>query len=192
MKTIAIASALLLAAGFATQASADPRVIGGGTTDTCKADVQDAHVDARTGISDCTDALNNQPMSLEDRAATTINRGTLRSRSGDLLGAVADFSDAISMDSSNAAAYLNRSATYLGLKRYAEAKADADQAIRLNGRPIEVAYYNRAAAEEGLGDMTAAYHDYKTAVKMQPQFTAAKNELARFKVTGGGSDGGAM
>jgi tetratricopeptide (TPR) repeat protein len=194
MRTITVACALLMAAGFAAPAGAAPqRVVGGGTTDMCAADAQDANVDARTGIADCTEALDNQPMSLQDRATATINRGMLRSRAGDLQNAVRDFSSALSIDSNNAAAYLNRSATYLGLRNYAAAKSDADTAIRLNAKPIEVAYYNRGAAEEGLGDPAAAYHDHKTALQMQPGFTAAKNELARFKVTsGGGGTGGAM
>jgi tetratricopeptide (TPR) repeat protein len=190
-----MACVLLMAAGFAAPAGAagTPRVVGGGTTDMCAADVRDANADPRAGIADCTDALDNQPMSMEDRVTATINRGMLRSRAGDLQNAVHDFSSAIAMDGNNAAAYLNRSATYLGLRSYAAAKTDADAAIRLNAKPIEVAYYNRGAAEEGLGDPTAAYHDYKTALQMQPGFTAAKNELARFKVTGGGGgSGGAM
>jgi tetratricopeptide (TPR) repeat protein len=195
MNKIAIASALLLTAGLALQpTSAEQRVIGGGTTETCKADVLDASNDPKTGVADCTDALQFQPMSLSDRISTTVNRGTLRSRAGDLNGAYADFSDAISMNPRYGQAYLDRSATLLGLKRYTQAKADADMAIQYNARPAEVAYYNRAAAEEGLGDIQAAYHDYKMAVQLQPNFTAAKNELARFKVTSGGGtgNGGAM
>jgi tetratricopeptide (TPR) repeat protein len=193
MKAITLVSMLLAAASVAAPAiAADQRVVGGGTTAICAADVQDVSADAKTGIADCTDALEYQPMSMPDRVATTINRGTLRSRAGDLQNAVRDFSSAIAMDGSNAGAYLNRSATYLGLKNYAAARSDADAAIRLHARPVEVAYYNRGAAEEGLGDTAAAYHDYKAALQMQPNFTAAKNELTRFKVTGGGSDGGAM
>jgi tetratricopeptide (TPR) repeat protein len=193
MNKIVIAAALLLAAGIAAPASAAaPKVIGAGTSGTCTADAQNAQYDAHAGVVDCTEALDNQPMSLEDRAATLVNRGTLHSRAGELAGALTDFNEAISMDRDNAAAYLNRSATLLGLKRYSDAKADADKAIQLRAKPLEVAYYNRAAAEEGLGDVTSAYHDYKTALKMQPGFTAAKNELARFKVSGGSDSGGAM
>ena len=188
MNKLAIACALLLAGGCASHA--EQRVVGGGTTDTCKADVLDASYDAKTGVQDCTDALNFQPMSLRDRIATTVNRGTLRSRAGDLNGAYADFSSAISMNDRYGQAYLDRSATLLGLRRYAQAKSDADMAIKYNARPPEVAYYNRAAAEEGLGDIQSAYHDYKMAVQIQPEFTAAKNELTRFKVTSGGNGSG--
>src|ERR1700753_2626385 len=112
MRTITIMAARLAAAGFVAQADAhDQRVIGGGTTDMCAADVRDASIDAKTGVSDCTDALDYQPMLTTNRVATTINRGTLRSRAGDPQGAVQDFSSAISMDGDNASAYLNRSAT---------------------------------------------------------------------------------
>jgi len=139
MRQLVIAAALLAAAAFSAPAGAEPKVVGGGTSEICAAAVLDARSDAHTGVADCTDALKYQPMSMVDRIATTINRGTLRSRAGDLTGALADFSDAISMDAANAGAYLNRSATLLGLKRYGEAKADADMAIRLHAMPTEVA-----------------------------------------------------
>ena len=76
--------------------------------------------------------------------------------------------------------YLNRAATMIALKRYDDALKDADRAVQLHPVRIEVAYYNRAMANEALGNVRAAYEDYSAAVQAQPRFTAAKDQLSRF------------
>jgi len=180
-------AALALLAVSATGASADQKVVGAGTSMTCIAQAQDPNADLKAAVQGCTDALNFQPMSISDRVGTVINRGILRARMHDATGALSDYNDAISMDDKAAQAYLNRSATLIGLKRYSEAKSDADKAIALQATPLEVGYFNRAVAEEGLGNVRAAYEDYKMALKVQPNFQPAKDELTRFKVVGSSS-----
>jgi len=180
-------AALAVLAASAAGASADPKVIGAGTSDTCIAQAQDPNVDLAAAIQGCSEALRYQPMSLSDRVSTTTNRGILRARMHDASGALDDYNEAISMDATAGQAYLNRSATLIGLKRYSEAKSDADKAIQLNATPLEVGYFNRAVAEEGLGNIKAAYDDYNMALKTQPNFQPAKDELTRFKVTGSSS-----
>ena len=180
-------TALALVATSAVGASAEQKVVGAGTSETCIAQVQDPNADLNVAVQNCTDALNYQPMSLGDRVGTLINRGILRARLHDAAGALADYSEAISMDDQAGQAYLNRSATLIGLRRYSEAKSDADKAIALQAVPPEVGYFNRAVAEEGLGNIRAAYDDYRMAVKTQPNFQPAKDELTRFKVTGSSS-----
>ncbi len=181
------AAALAVLATSAIGASADPKEIGAGTSQTCIDQAKDPNADLATAVQGCTEALRYQPMATGDRVGTLINRGILRARMHDATGALDDYNEAISMDSSAAQAYLNRSATLIGLKRYSEAKSDADKAIQLNAAPLEVGYLNRAVAEEGLGNIKAAYDDYKMAVKTQPNFQPAKDELTRFKVTGSSS-----
>jgi len=180
-------AALALLAANSVGASAEPKVVGAGTSNTCIAQAQDPNADLRAAIQGCTDALNYQPMSTSDRVGTLINRGILRARLQDATGALADYSDAIAMDGSAAQAYLNRSATLIGLRRYSDAKNDADKAIQLQAAPLEVGYFNRAVAEEGLGNVRAAYDDYNAALKVQPNFQPARDELTRFKVTGSSS-----
>jgi tetratricopeptide (TPR) repeat protein len=163
------------------------QVVGAGTSQSCIAQAQDANADLDSAVKGCTEALTYQPMSLDDRVGTLINRGILRARMSDSNGALDDYNDAISMDASAGAAYLNRSATLLALKRYSDAKRDADKAIELRATPLEAAYYNRAVAEEGLGDVQSAYADYNAALKTQPNFQPAKDQLTRFKVVHSGS-----
>jgi tetratricopeptide (TPR) repeat protein len=183
----ALMAALALVAASAAGAAAEQNVVGAGTSMTCIAQAQDPNADLGAAVQGCTDALQFQPMSVSDRVGTLINRGILRARMHDATGAMADYSEAISMDDQAAQAYLNRSATLIGLKRYSEAKSDADKAISLHASPLEVGYFNRAVAEEGLGNVKAAYDDYNAALKVQPNFQPARDELKRFKVTGSSS-----
>jgi tetratricopeptide (TPR) repeat protein len=136
----ALAGVAAVALVAATAAQAHPvKVVGAGTTESCIADAQDATADLRAAVQGCSDALRYQAMSMSDRVATLINRGILRSRMNDARGALDDYNEAISMDGTIPAAYLNRSATLLGLKRYADAKRDADKAIEMKASPLEVA-----------------------------------------------------
>jgi hypothetical protein len=57
----------------------------------------------------------------------------------------------------------------------------------MGARFPEVALYNRAVAEEGLGDFTSAYRDLRQAVSLVPGFTQAKQELRHFKLVGDGT-----
>lgn len=181
------AAAVSLLAVPQTAAARQYTVVGAGTSHSCIAQAQDPNVDLRQAQQGCTDALKYQAMSTEDRVATLINRGIIRARMTLFKDALTDYDEALSMDANAPAGYLNRSATLLGLKRYGDAKRDADKAIELHATPLEVAYFNRAVAEEGLGEIKAAYEDYKQALVVKPDFQPAKDELTRFKVTSGGS-----
>jgi Flp pilus assembly protein TadD len=44
------------------------------------------------------------------------------------------------------------------------------------------AYYDRGLTYEQLGNVTAAYYDYKTALELQPDFALAAKQLTRFQV----------
>ncbi|HJW40084.1 MAG TPA: hypothetical protein VJ476_02525 [Rhizomicrobium sp.] len=187
MKFVLAATAAFALFAVQSVSAHEVQTVGAGTSETCIAQAQDPNADLGSAVEGCTEALTYQPMSLSDRVGTLINRGILRARMSDTKGALDDYSEAISMDDSAAAAYLNRSATLLGLKRYSDAKRDADKAIELRAMPLEVAYFNRAVAEEGLGDVQSAYADYNAALKTQPNFQPAKDQLTRFKVVHPGS-----
>jgi tetratricopeptide (TPR) repeat protein len=184
----AIAATAAFAVLAAQSVSAhEVQVVGAGTSQTCIAQAQDPSADLNSAIEGCTEALSYQAMSLSDRAGTLVNRGILRARMSDTKGALDDYNEAISMDATVGAAYLNRCATLLSLKRYGDAKQDADKAIELRAMPLETAYFNRAVAEEGLGDVQSAYADYNAALRIQPGFQPAKDQLTRFKVVRPGS-----
>ena len=182
--------AFALALGFATMAgtaaSAAVAVVGNGTARTCFAEAE-AGYNLQFGISVCNDALQNETLSLVDRASTLINRGILKARAEDVDGALRDYADALAIGENTGEAYLNRSATLIALKRFDDARSDADLAIAHGTKRLEIAYYNRAVANEALGNIGAAFEDYKAALQLQPQFVAARQQLARYRVTQRGS-----
>ena len=68
------------------------------------------------------------------------------------------------------------------LKRYKEALVDINKGIALGAKRPHIAYYDRAIADEALGDIRGAYEDYKKAVELEPDFALATEQLPRFKV----------
>lgn len=134
------------------------------------------------GISACDAALTGD-LSQLSRAGTLVNRGILEVATGRDDAAIADFDAGLARDPSLSAAYMNRGALLLKAGRYAQARADFDRAIDLGTADLHVAYFNRGEAQEALGDLLAAYHDYRKAQTLAPDFKPASLELARFQVT---------
>jgi tetratricopeptide (TPR) repeat protein len=178
MRTAAITFAILCAAA---PAGAAVQVVGNGVAHNCYV-VAEHGLEPRKGIALCTDALLHTTLSQVDRTATLINRAILRSRATDMLGAMADYDTALEIGANDGEVYLNRSATLIALKRYADALHDADAAVTHGVNRMEIAYYNRGLANESLGNIKAAYDDFQAALKTEPDFAAAKDELARFRV----------
>ena len=56
----------------------------------------------------------------------------------------------------------------LGLKHFAEGKADIDHGLELGSSEPAKAYYNRGLADEYLDDEKAAYFDYSKASELDP------------------------
>jgi tetratricopeptide (TPR) repeat protein len=134
------------------------------------------------GIATCTQAIDGSAMSPSDRAATLINRGILKSRNDDAAGALDDYNRGLTMDGSLGEGYVDRGATFIVLRRYDDALADINKGIALGAKKPEIAYYDRAIVDEALGDVRGAYQDYRKAVELEPDFTLATEQLARFKV----------
>ena len=134
------------------------------------------------GLAACNSALTGD-MSQLARAGTLVNRGILEAAAGRTDAAVADFDAGLARDPSLSAGYMNRGAAYLKAGRYGEARADFDRAIELGTADLHVAYFNRGEAQEASGDLVAAYHDYRKAQELAPNFKPASLELARFQVT---------
>jgi tetratricopeptide (TPR) repeat protein len=145
--------------------------------------------DPTEGITTCTSALTGATLSAADRAATLINRGILESREGDPNGALDDYNRGLSLDASLGEGYVDRGATYIVLQRYNDALVDINKGITLGAKKPEIAYYDRAIVDEALGDVRGAYQDYRKAVEIEPDFTLANEQLARFKVVRKTSNG---
>ncbi|HWU54951.1 MAG TPA: hypothetical protein VN175_05570 [Rhizomicrobium sp.] len=136
----------------------------------------------RLGLAACNSALTGD-MSQLTRAGTLVNRGILQAAAGKTDAAIADFDAGLAGDPGLSAGYMNRGAVFLKTGRYSQARADFDRAIALGVADLHVAYFNRGEAQEASGDLLAAYHDYRKAQQLAPDFKPASLELARFQVT---------
>jgi tetratricopeptide (TPR) repeat protein len=133
-------------------------------------------------IAACNTALSGD-LSALSRAGTLVNRGTLQVAAHNDDAAVTDFNAALTRNPNLAPAYMSRGAVMLRTGRYDEARADFTRAIDLGAPDLHVAYFNRGEAQEAAGNQVAAYHDYRKAQELAPDFQPASQELARFQVT---------
>jgi tetratricopeptide (TPR) repeat protein len=86
------------------------------------------------------------------------------------------------MDGQHGEGYVDRGATYIAMQRYQDALDDINRGIEMGAKKPHIAYYDRAIADEALGNIRAAYMDYKKAVEIEPNFPLATEQLSRFKV----------
>jgi hypothetical protein len=100
-------------------------------------------------------------------AATYRSLGEDRLAHGDYPHAIADFTEAIHLDSQNATAYLERGLAYEAEGQYQEAISDYDLALRLDPNDAD-AYVHRGDAWFALDDFHQAIHDYTAAIRLEP------------------------
>jgi Flp pilus assembly protein TadD len=79
-------------------------------------------------------------------------------------------------------AYINKGIALVNLGRDEEAVAAISQGLELNTVRPEVAYYTRGVANEMLGNMRAAYNDYRQAAALKPEWQEPRTQLQRFAV----------
>lgn len=180
-KAMAIGIAGLGWAGLIGPADAAISVLNGTMANSCyqAAEYGGASVE---GIRLCTLALGESVLSTRDRAATYINLGIIRARNNDSEGALESYNQGLRIDPSLGEGYVDRGAVQITLKNYQAAIADITKGIELNANEPEIAYYDRAIANEAVGNIRDAYIDYKKAVEISPDFALAKDQLSRFKV----------
>jgi tetratricopeptide (TPR) repeat protein len=162
-------------------AQAAETVIGGGAAQSCY-EGADKGLSPHEYIPICNMALIDI-LTPRDRAATLVNRGILKLASKDAKGSYADFNAGLSLRSDMAEGYVDRGASLIMLRRYDEALAEITKGISMNAKRPQLAYYDRGLANEALGNIQAAYEDYKQAQLIDPNFEEPGNELKRFHVT---------
>lgn len=175
-----------LVAGFSVLctnavATAAVIVIGSSSARLCYESAR-AELASTSNIAQCDAAFANEALTADDKVATHVNRGVLRAVRGDLDGAVQDYNAALALDADEAEAWLNKAIVYLRNDDAAGALPLFDTAVaKLTAKP-EIAHYGRAIAHEQLGNLRAAYADYRKASALVPGWNAPKVELARFRV----------
>ena len=147
-------SAAFGAGVWASGAAAQVSVFSGSSmANECSALAKRGVGDPREALSVCTIAIEHDNLTGRDLAGTYVNRGVLRLRGHDWLGARQDFDTATSIAPYMGEALVNRGASFIAEKRWAAGVADIDHGLALNPEEPEKAYYNRAIAKEHLDDM---------------------------------------
>lgn len=133
-------------------------------------------------LTQCAQAISFPEATERERAAAHVNRGVILLRRSEAANALSDFDRAIQLIPDIGEAYVDRGAALILLRNYADAIAAITRGIELNTDDPHEAYFNRALAHEGRGDIQAAYNDFRRAAELAPEWPAPHLELARFQV----------
>ena len=101
-------------------------------------------------------------------AKEAFEKGNSAIVKGDYDKAIADFTDAIRLESQNAEAYSYRGFAYWKKHDYDLAIADCNDAIRLDPK-LASAYRNRGGAHAEMGDGDLAFADLTEAIRLDPK-----------------------
>jgi tetratricopeptide (TPR) repeat protein len=176
------AVAAALAASIAGPAQGAVTVIGGGLARDCYEAVEYAQVSTAEAIDICDLALEQEVLTRRNRAATYTNRGILFMREGRNDRALADYQRSLTL-MPLLETKVNLGAALYGLKRYNEALQALNEGIASDSANARATgFYNRALTYEKLGNVEAAYEDFRAALEVKPDFEAAQRQLTRFTV----------
>lgn len=174
---VALASVTLVP----VSAQAAVKVIGRGFGSLCYDYAMAGHASAE-GVESCNRALTEQSLSPDDRAATFVNRGILQMYAKDFERALASYDEALKLRADLAEAYVNKGVALVNLSRDKDAVAAFSEGLKLNTLRPEIAYYSRGVAYEMMGNMRAAYEDYRQAATLKPEWQEPQAQLRRFAV----------
>ena len=102
---------------------------------------------------------------------------------GHIERASADFNKAIEIQPDLGDPYVNLGVMLIKEKKYQDALGQINKGMDLGMGFPHLGYYDRAIAEQMLGQFKEAYFDYKKAVELEPSFGAAEERLKDFTVT---------
>jgi tetratricopeptide (TPR) repeat protein len=147
--------------------------------------------------------LNIDEESKQALPETYHRRGKVRMTTGDIQGAIADFSEMIKLNKAASKAvadsgqvvfdhseyqYLLRADAYFKLENFAAAISDYDEVIRQSPDYLSDSYYNRGLAHEALGNAQNAIADFQKAVEISRKnkdvesYQSAANRLKKFNI----------
>jgi tetratricopeptide (TPR) repeat protein len=113
-----------------------------------------------------------QERNIDPKALAYVKGGNELLDQGEYDQAIAQFSEALAIDSDYAAAYEGRGNVYFVQGYYGTAIADYDHIILLNPK-YAYAYFRRAVAYYNKGDYERAIAGYNEAIKLNPEFVLA-------------------
>ena len=170
------------AAAFAAPAWAGITVLGNSDARLCFEAADSDLMPNSSDVRRCDEALVHGNLTAYEVVATHVNRGILRLRRGLVDEAVADFDRAIALDPNQPESYLNKGAALIRRNNPADALQLFTVALERNTTRPAIAHYGRAVAQEQLGNVAAAYRDYRRASELDPNWSAPRADLRRFRV----------
>lgn len=171
-----------LVAAVAVPASASVIVLGSNNARMCYEAADSPAFPAARSIRDCDEALLRDHLTQYETVATHVNRGILQLRRNLVDHAIRDFDAAIALDPEQPEAYLNKGAAMIRRQDPASAVQLFTVALERNTSRPAVAHYGRAVANEAMGNIPAAYRDFRRASEIAPGWREPRTELARFRV----------
>src|SRR3984893_8292651 len=136
---------------------------------------------ADLALAHCTRAIQSGELSEPSMAVTLNNRGNAYQNKGDYVRAIADYDQAIKLNSDSAPIYNNRGRAHQHNGDYARAIQDYEQDIRLDPSSAR-AFNNRGRVNHLKENYAQAIKDYDEAIGLDPDFQLAfyNRALARF------------
>jgi tetratricopeptide (TPR) repeat protein len=180
--TVRTALVLIAALGAAAPAVASVSVLGGSAARQCFQAAESPMTPSIETLDVCDLAITAEPLTDRDLVATYINRGILRVRVGRTGDGIADFNRAIERDPTIAEAWFNRGVALMRSGTPEQAMPSFEGAVERGTNRPALAYFGRAVANEALGNMRAAYADYRRASELDPDWDRPRSELRRFQV----------
>ena len=136
-----------------------------------------AHLYSDISRDDSAATYYEQVVALDPENTRAIyNLALAYTRLDDMENAAANYQRLIDIDPVNEKAVNNLGVIYNNLREYDSAYVYFNRLVRLNNSPE--AYFNRAKAEQRLGKTGDARADYRKAIELRPQYSAAYNNLA--------------
>lgn len=126
--------------------------------------------DLQRALQACTNIIErrgNNPSSKETLSYAHHRRAYARTRSGDLPGAIADYTSAIGINDKDTAAWLGRAQAHLDNRAWGAAAGDFRKAIELRDN-FAPAHVGLARALAGEGDTQRALASYEAAIRLAP------------------------
>jgi tetratricopeptide (TPR) repeat protein len=171
------------AAAISGPALASVMVVGNSSARTCYEAAESQNRPSLDQLRQCDRALSEEALAPHDAVATRVNRGILRIRVGRTEDAIRDFDVAMALDPSEPEAYLNKGAALVRAGQPQAALPLFGMALDHKTRKPAFAHFGRGVAYEELGDVKAAYREYRMASSADPNWNRPREELLRFTVS---------
>ena len=124
------------------------------------------------------------PSDMQIKVNILNSRGKQLYEATDFHAAILHFGQAIELDSTNAFLFSNRSAAYIAIKDYEQARQDAVKAIALKPEWAK-ARFRLGQALQGLGNIEASLYSYADGLMFEPSDKSCQQAIADIKAKRG-------